>query len=124
MPARLALCTVSDFMKLDTDNPLLRRAACDGVIDALKVVLSEELGEAGVCSVVLGDDDEASGVFVNAMDDAGARDAANAGERVRAMREQRIHDRPAHRARRGVHGHAAGFVDDDEMLVLVDDVER
>src|SRR5215468_4007832 len=62
----------------DPRRAFRRGAARDGVIDALDGVFRELHGEAVVRDVVLGDDDEAGGVFVDAVHDAGAGDAVNA----------------------------------------------
>ena len=119
-----AILAGADEPVLNRRRALLRRAARDRVIDAFQIVLGEELGEALMRGVVLGDDDKSGRILIDAMHDARPRDAANAGEAVAAMREQRIDERAVHRAGRGMHGHAAGFVDDDEVFVLEHDIER
>ena len=48
---------------------------CDvGLADLTR---GEEFGELGVSCIVFGDDDEAAGVLVEPMDDAGAKIAAS-----------------------------------------------
>lgn len=76
-----------------------------------------------MCGVVLGDDEEAGGVFVDAVDDAGAGDAADAGKGVAAMGEEGVYQRHVGVAGGGVDGEAGGFVDDEEVVVFVDDIE-
>ena len=63
------------------------RAARQGHIGALDVVGGEQGGEPCVGAVGLGGDHDARGVLVEAVDDAGAGHAADAGETVAAMRQ-------------------------------------
>ena len=58
------------------------------------------------------------------MHDAGPRHAADAGEAVAAMGDQRIDESALRVAGAGMHHEAGGLVDDDQRVVLVDDVER
>src|SRR3546814_12552329 len=77
-----------------------------------------------VCSsdlVVLRGDDQAARILVDAVDDAGPRDAADARKLSRAMVEQRVDERAVEIARGGVDDHAGGLVDDDQMLILPGD---
>src|SRR3546814_2550767 len=79
-----------------------------------------------VCSsdlVVLRGDDQAARILVDAVDDAGPRDAADARKLSRAMVEQRVDERAVEIARGGVDDHAGGLVDDDQMLILPGDDE-
>ena len=94
-----------------------------GVVLADRRAGLDLLAQALVGEVVLGDDDQAGRVFVQAMDDAGALDAADAGQ-VAAVGEQGVDQRARLGPRRGVDDQALGLVDDDEVGVLVDDVER
>ena len=62
------------------------------------------------------------------MDDAGPQVAADRGE-LREMMQQGIDQRSAiarvvGRSRAGMHHHACGLVDDGEVVVFVNDVER
>ena len=99
---------------------------CDvGLADLTR---GKEFGERGVGGVVFGDDDEAAGVLVEAMNDAGAKVAAGCGKRFETE-EQRVDEGVAVArifsfAGAGVHHHAGGLVDDGEVLVFEDDVER
>ena len=91
------------------------------------LALGEHLAEFAVGAVVFGDEDEAAGLFVEAMDDAGAEIAADVGEIVEV--EQQCVDEGAAVAGfvvcagAGMDHHAGGFVDDGEMFVFVEDFE-
>ena len=74
--------------------------------------------------VVFGDDEQAAGVLVDAVDDAGADGPADAGKRGAAVVEQRIDQRAVRVAGGRMHDHPLGFVDDEQVFVLIDDVER
>ena len=82
-----------------------------------------ELGDEGSDGLfVLGDDEDAGGVFVEAMDDAGAEFAADAGE-IGAVVEKSVDEGVGGVAGGGVDDEAGGFVEDDEVGVFVEDVE-
>ncbi len=88
----------------------------------------KQFGERGVGGVVLGDDDEAAGVFVETMNNAGPEVATGCRKRFEA-KEQRVDESVAVAcifsfAGAGVHHHAGGLVDDGEVLVFEDDFER
>src|ERR1700740_3066217 len=77
--------------------------------------------------VVLGYDDEAASLFVEAVNDAGTHLAAHRREASKMMQE-RVDQRPAialviGRAGAGVYHHAGALVDDCEVVIFVEDVE-
>ena len=73
--------------------------------------------------IVLGDDHDAAGFLVEAMYDAGPPDAADARQCIAAMVDQRIDQGTGPIAISGMDDKAGGFIDDDEVDVLVEDVE-
>ena len=75
-------------------------------------------------AVGLGDHEEAARILVEAVHDAGPRDAADAGKACTAMGDQRIDEGAGLIAGRRMHDQAGRLVDDDQLGVLVDDVER
>ena len=86
------------------------------------------LPQVAVGDVVAGDEDQPAGLLVEAMHDAGARLAADLRKLGEAV-QQRVNQRAAiaivvGRARAGVHHHAGRLIDDGEVVVFVDDVER
>ena len=87
-------------------------------------VIRKLRGQRLVRPVVLGGYHEAGGVLVESMYDAGAADAADAGQAVAAMRDQRVDERPGLVAGAGMNDQTLGLVDDDDVVVLVDDIER
>lgn len=101
-----------------------RFAADDGAVGFFGAALFELGGEVQVGFVGFGDDDAAAGVHVEAMDDARPRDAGDAAELALAMMEEGVHKRPPVVAGRGVDNEARGFVDDNDVLVFEEDVER
>ena len=72
----------------------------------------------------LGRDEQAGGVLVDAVDDTGARDAADARKAVAAMGEQGVDQGTVGAARSRMHHHAGRLVDHDQMIVLEGDLER
>ena len=84
----------------------------------------ELLGEAGVSRVRLGDHQKTRGALVEAVHDPRPLDAADAGEAVPAMSDERVDERARRVPGGRVYDEVRRLVDDDEGLILVDDVER
>ncbi len=81
-------------------------------------------GEAAMRLVGLGHDQKPARVLVETVDDAGPRDAADAGEARAAMGDERIDEGLVGVAGARMDDEAGRLVDDDERVVLIDDVER
>jgi hypothetical protein len=92
------------------------------------LALGEHLAELAVGAVVFGDEDEAAGLLVESMDDAGAEIAAG-GREFGEVEEQRVDEGAAvsfvvGATGAGVDHHAGRFIYDGEVLVFVEDVQR
>src|SRR5271165_268214 len=87
-------------------------------------VIGEEIGEASMSGVGLGDDQKAGRVLVEPMDDSRTFDPADAREAPSAMMDERIDQRAPRVAGRRMNDETGRLVDHNEMLVLIDDVER
>jgi hypothetical protein len=107
------------------DRPVLlfHKALHQGDVDFLDLALAEGFAELGVRGVVFGDQDDAGSIFVEAMHDAGAKSVAALRECLAAAK-QGVDQRAAGGTRAGMHGHAGGLVDRDDVRVFVKDVER
>ena len=104
---------------------VLRKAAVNyRLVGALHAVHRHLLGKADVGGVVLCHHQQAAGVLINAVDDAGADLAANAGKAALAVPQQGVDQRAVRVAGCGVHHHALGLVDHQQMGILVDDIQR
>ena len=105
-----------------------RRSPDEGEIGPFErpgaAVVGELRGEARVRPVVLRDHHQARGVLVEPVHDPRPPDAADAGQAVAAMGEQRVDQRAALVTCRGMDHEPGRLVDDDEVAVLVDDAER
>ena len=101
-----------------------RHAPDDGQVGPLQPAVAamggELLGQALVCRVVLGDDQEAAGVLVEPVDDARPPHPADARQAVAAMGDQGIDQRSRLVAGTGVDDQACRLVDDDQVLVFID----
>ena len=73
--------------------------------------------------VVFRDENHAGGFFVQAVHDAGTQRIGGLRERLAAA-EERVDERAGDCARASVHDHAGGFVDGDDVVVFVEDLER
>ena len=89
----------------------------------LDLAILELTGKLLVRRVVLGYHHQPRGAAIQSMHDARASLAADATQIVDMM-EQRIHQRPGLVSSGGMHDHAGGLVDDDDVRVLIDDRER
>src|SRR5438874_13714614 len=72
--------------------------------------------------VVLRDHESAAGFLVQTMDDAAKFLSADAGK-IRAMRQQRVHQSMLLMPRAGVHDDSGGLVEHEEIVVLENNVE-
>jgi hypothetical protein len=91
---------------------------------ASSAVIGELLGQRFVRAIVLGRHHQPGGVLVEPVHDAGALDAADPGKAGPAMGDQCIHQRAGLVPGGGMHHQPFGLVDDDDVVVLVDDIER
>ena len=73
--------------------------------------------------VVLGDDHHAARVFVEAVDDAGTKLAADAAQ-IAHVKQQRVDERAVGVAGGGMNDQAGRFVDDHEVAVFEKNRER
>ena len=137
-----------------TADGIAANGGADGAARRLEVAMDEgdvgfgesALGEHGaefaVGRVVAGDDDEAAGLAVEPVDDAGAESVAAAGAELAVVVEEGVDEGAAVAgvflglsvlgvfgvcigacAGAGVDEHASGFVDDGQVSVLVNDGE-
>jgi hypothetical protein len=90
----------------------------------VSAVSGELLAQAAMRRVILGDDEQSRRSLVEAVHDAGALDPADAGQAFPAMGDQRVDKGTACVPRRWVHDEMRGLVDDDQVVVFVDHVER
>ncbi len=101
----------------------IRGAVTDGEIFALHTVVGELRGEPMMGAIGLRDHQDAGGILVDAVHDAGALFAANAGQVAAKVVQQRIDQRARRAARCGVDDHSSRLVDDDEVAVFEKDIE-
>ena len=79
--------------------------------------------ERGVCAVGLGRDHHAARVLVEPVHDARSQHAADARE-VLAVKQQRVDERAGRMAGRGMDDQPGGFIDHDQLAILVEHRER
>ncbi len=82
------------------------------------------LAERCMRRVVFGNDQQARGSLVEAVHDAGTLDAADAGEARAAMGDERVDQGSAGMSGGRVHDDVGRLVDDDNVGILVDHIER
>ena len=109
---------------IDSAGLLSEVAYHDGLIGASQRVVLELLGQAQVGHVVFRRDDETAGIPVDAVDDAWPQLAVDAGEGVAAGVEQGVDQGAVRVTGGGVYHHAHRFVDHDDILILIDHIQR
>ncbi len=87
-------------------------------------VVGELLGQRFVRAVVLRRHHQPGRVLVEPVHDARALDAADPGKACPAMGDQRVDQRAGLVACGGMHHEAARLVDDDDVVIFIDDIER
>ena len=102
----------------------IRFAMHHGQVAAGHRVILELPGQPMMRPVGFGDNQEASGVLVDPVDDAGPTLAANSRQRIAAMKEQCVDQRATRCTGRRVHHHPRRLVDHDQVAILPDHLER
>lgn len=110
--------------EIDLETIRADAAADDGAIDFLEAAGLEGGHEPMVGEIIFGNDQTATGVLVEAMNDAGAFHPADAGERPAAVCEQGIDEGVLPISRAGMNDHARVFIDDNQITVLVENLQR
>lgn len=87
-------------------------------------VIRELRAQRLVRGVILGGYHEPGGVLIEPMHDAWPADAADAGQALPTMRDERVDQRSGRVACCGMNNQSFRLVDDDEILVLVNDIQR
>ena len=93
----------------------------DGVVDFFDRAPGELLSQGQVRFVVFGSHQAAAGVFVQAVDDAGPGNAADAAEPAGAVMQKGVDEGVFRMARGRVHDQPGGFVDYDQVIILEED---
>ena len=120
----LPIRRIAPDRRVDGAAVLADVSADDAGIGARKRVILELRGKRPVCKVVFRRDQQPRRVLVDAVDNAGAKLAADAGETVPAVMHQRVDERPAPMARRRMDDQPLRLVDNDHVRVLIHHVQR
>ena len=120
----LAVGRVAADRRIDGAGIVPDSAADDAHIRPGQTVILQLRGQRGVRKVVLGRDNEAGCVLVDAMDDAGALFPADAGQGVAAVGQQRVDERAVRVTGGRVDDKPLGLVHDDHVRVLIADLQR
>ena len=99
------------------------RAVAHRVVDPGEGPVLQLGGQGLVGFIILRGDDEAAGVLVDAVDDAGPQLAAHPGEGIPAVGQQGVHQRAVRVAGGGVDHQAPGLVHHDHVVILIDHVQ-
>lgn len=111
----------------DHARAALRCTPDDGEVSAGQPAVAAVAGklfrQAVVRLIVLGNDKQAAGVHVEAVDDAGSLDAANAGQAVTTVRDKGVDERACLMPGTRVHDKSGRLVDDDQVFVFIDNIK-
>ncbi len=109
--------------QLDAAGFFLELTLHEGDVDLLHFALAECFAKSRVGAVVFGDENHAGSFLVQAVDDAGTQWISGLRKRLAAP-EERVDERAGDYTGAGMHGHAGGFVDGDDVVVFVENLER
>jgi hypothetical protein len=98
-------------------------AADQRQVGLLHLAAGKLRGQGAMRGIVLGHQQHAAGIAVEAVDDAGPQLAAQRGERLEAIK-QRVDQRAGVHSRARVNHHAGGLVDGYEIVVFIEDAQR
>ena len=76
-----------------------------------------------MCHIILTCNDDPCGIHIDSVHNTRTNDSADAGQLVPAMVHKAVYKGMAVMSCCRVHHHAFGFVDEDDILVLVEDVQ-
>ena len=93
------------------------------LIDPVDTVNAHLFGKALMGGVIFCHHQQAAGILVDSVNDAGTDGAANAGQTTAAMVQQRVHQRPVRITRSRMDHHPLGLVHHQQVLVLIDDFQ-
>ncbi len=99
-------------------------AIANGVVAPLDAMGGELLGQSVMSFVRFGDDKESGRILVDSVHDARALFATDAGQAIAEMMEKSIHERPPRRSGGRMHHHACGLVDNNQVVIFKDHIER
>ncbi len=115
-----AVAAVATDRRLDPPGARPRCAQHESEVAALHPSFPDRLGQARVRLLRAGDDQQAGGVAVETVDEPGPLRVPSGGsEREQPVRERRALVRP-----RGVGDETGGLLDDEQVLVVVDHLQR
>lgn len=100
------------------------RTAGEREVDLIDLAGAELGGQGEMRDVIFCGHDTTAGVTVEPMDDARAGDPADAAELATAVMEQRIDECAFGMSGRGVNHHPGRFVEDEQVIVLEENVQR
>ena len=120
----LAVAFVSPDQVLDVSFGGIGDPMDERAVDLADVVVRREiLGERVHGDLRLGDDHHAGGILIEPVHNARARHAADAFE-VGAMVQDGVHERAGVVSRRGVDDETGGFVENEDVVIFEEDVQR
>ena len=108
--------------QLNAATLLFQGTLHEGDVSLLDGALAKRLRKPGVRKIIFRHKEDSRSFLVQAMDDAGPQQIAGLREGLPAA-QQRVDKRSVRVPRSGVHGHARGFVDGDDVLVLVENIK-
>lgn len=101
-----------------------RRSPDQGEIDFFNGSRLKRSGQVTVGGVGFRDHKAAAGLLVQTMNDPGAFNPADAAQLVATMMQKGMHQRMGGLARARMHQHSGGFVQNQQMFVLEQNLER
>ena len=115
----LAIPRIAPDRALDIPGGRVGQAPGQGEIGTIQVARGESRRQGGQRLLGFGDHHHAGGVLVQPVHDAGPAFAADAGQGVAAMGQQRVDEGAVQVARRRMHDQPSRLVEHDQVAVLI-----
>jgi hypothetical protein len=116
------IARIASDRSFDRAERVLRYAAHESEILALDAARFHREAERAQALFALRDDEQAGGVAIEPVDESRAQQIA--GKTCVDVCQQRVDQRPARRAVCWMRDHSGSFIDDEQVVVFVNDVER
>jgi len=115
----LAVDGVASDRGIDGGVWFIGDAVDEGEVDFCDIPAGKLAGEVLVAEFIFGDDEATAGIFVEAVDDARAFRSADIPEFIAVVQEG-VDEGALFVAHRRMDDHSAGFVDDHQVVVFVE----
>ena len=117
----LSVTGVPADWRINRPLQLCKSTVNNGVINTCKAMFLYLFRKHTMGKIILCHDKQATGVLIDPVDNPWPDHTVDAGKSARAVVKQCVYKRPIPVARRGMNNHPFGFVDHQQIVVLIED---